>query len=277
MEIDRLKSILESLLFTAEGPLSVDRCRSALGSVERKDVTQGLKELQEEYETQGRGVRLVEVANGFQLRTPKEHAEYVKNLLPVKTARMSRANLETLAIVAYRQPITKAEIEEIRGVNVDGVISTLLERRLVRIVARKDVPGKPFLYGTTKEFLETFNLKDLSGLPTLKEMEEMTLALPDDTTLGSESGGVDPEGVSGGPEDDAAMSSSPVTETEARATDGEVGLEAVEPASAPAGTVNPDQVNERSQDLAAAAETEEPGQFETPGDGLESAETEEKE
>jgi segregation and condensation protein B len=180
MDSDRLRSILESLLFAADGPLSVDRLRSAIGGdVERKEVAQALKELQEEYETQQRGVRLLEVANGFQLRTPREHAEYVKNLVPVKTARMSRANLETLAIVAYKQPITKAEIEDIRGVNVDGVVSTLLERRLIRIVARKDVPGKPFLYGTTKEFLETFNLKDLSGLPTLKEMEEMTQALAD--------------------------------------------------------------------------------------------------
>ena len=88
---------------------------------------------------------------------------------------MGRATLETLAIVAYRQPITKAEIEAIRGVDVDGVITTLLERNLVRAVARKDVPGRPFLYGTTPEFLELFNLKDLAQLPTLKEMEEMTL------------------------------------------------------------------------------------------------------
>jgi segregation and condensation protein B len=186
MEADRLKSILESLLFTAEGPSSVDRLRGAIGSIERRDVTQALKELQEEYETQKRGVRLMEVANGFQLRTPKEHAEYIKNLVPVKTARMSHANLETLAIIAYKQPITKAEIEEIRGVNVDGVVSTLLDRRLVRIVARKDVPGKPFLYGTTKEFLEIFNLKDLAGLPTLKEMEEMSRALADDARFAPE-------------------------------------------------------------------------------------------
>lgn len=177
MESERLRSILESLLFAADGPLSVDRLRAAIGDVERREVALALKELQEEYETQRRGLRLVEVANGFQLRTPSEYAEYVKNLVPVKTARMSRANLETLAIVAYKQPITKAEIEDIRGVSVDGVVSTLLERRLIRIVARKDVPGKPFLYGTTKEFLEIFNLKDLSGLPTLKEMEEMTQAL----------------------------------------------------------------------------------------------------
>jgi len=201
MAADRLKSILESLLFTAEGPLSVDRLRSAIGNIERKDVTQALQELQEEYETQQRGVRLMEVANGLQLRTPKEHAEYIKNLVPVKTARMSHANLETLAIVAYKQPITKAEIEEIRGVNVDGVVSTLLDRRLVRIVARKDVPGKPFLYGTTKEFLETFNLKDLAGLPTLKEMEEMSRALADDARFapggtvdrGPEAGDREPE------------------------------------------------------------------------------------
>ena len=90
---------------------------------------------------------------------------------------MSRANLETLAIIAYRQPVTRAEIEEIRGVNVDGVVSTLLERRMIRIVARKDVPGKPFLYGTTREFLEAFNLKDLKSLPTLQEMEDMTRTL----------------------------------------------------------------------------------------------------
>jgi len=180
MESDRLMSILESLLFAADGPVAVDRLRNAVGAeVERKEVVGALKDLQQEYETQRRGLRLMEVANGFQLRTPGEHAEYVKNLVPVKTARMSRANLETLAIVAYKQPITKAEIEDIRGVNVDGVVSTLLERRLIRIVARKDVPGKPFLYGTTKDFLETFNLKDLSGLPTLKEMQEMTQALAD--------------------------------------------------------------------------------------------------
>jgi segregation and condensation protein B len=94
---------------------------------------------------------------------------------------MSRATLETLAIVAYKQPITRSEIEAIRGVDVDGVLATLLERRLIRIVARKDVPGRPYLYGTTSEFLATFNLKDLTHLPTLKEMEEMTSPPPDET------------------------------------------------------------------------------------------------
>ena len=179
METERLKAVIESLLFAADGPVSADRLKSALGEeIPRKEITDALGDLREEYERTGRGLRLVEVANGYQLRTPKEHAEFVRRLTAVKPARMSRANLETLAIIAYRQPVTRAEMEEIRGVNVDGVVATLLDRRLIRIVARKDVPGKPFLYGTTREFLEAFNLKDLAGLPTLQEMEEMTGMLP---------------------------------------------------------------------------------------------------
>ena len=124
-------------------------------------------------------VRLVEVAGGYQFRTAKANADWVKKFLGGRPARIGRATLETLAIIAYRQPITRAEIEAIRGVDVDGVINTLLDRSLIRAVARKDVPGRPFLYGTTPEFLQLFNLKDLTHLPTLKEMEEITLpAIP---------------------------------------------------------------------------------------------------
>ena len=178
MENEQLKAVIESLLLAADGPVSADRLRNAVGDeIPRKEITDALGELRDEYERTGRGLRLAEVANGYQLRTPREHAEFVRRLTAVRPARMSRANLETLAIIAYRQPVTRAEIEEIRGVNVDGVVSTLLERRMIRIVARKDVPGKPFLYGTTREFLEAFNLKDLKSLPTLQEMEDMTLAL----------------------------------------------------------------------------------------------------
>lgn len=189
MDGEQLKAILESLLLAADGPVSADRLRSVVSEeMPRKEVTDALRELQQEYERPGRGLRLVEVANGYQLRTPPEHAEFVRRLTAVRPARMSRANLETLAIIAYRQPVTRAEIEEIRGVNVDGVVSTLLERRMIRIVARKDVPGKPFLYGTTREFLEAFNLKDLKSLPTLQEMEDMTQALrqsPEEVAEGS--------------------------------------------------------------------------------------------
>ena len=187
MEHDRLRSVLESLLFAAETPLTVHRLSEVLGGIEKKEIVAVLEELQAEYETAGRGFRLIEVAGGYQMRTPKENADWVKSLFRGRPARISRATLETLAIIAYKQPIIRAEIEAIRGVDVDGVLSTLLERRLVRIVARKDVPGRPFLYGTTTEFLELFNLKDLANLPTLKEMEEMTLP-PENSDLSSEEG-----------------------------------------------------------------------------------------
>ena len=175
MEHDELKSIIESLLFVADGPQTLHRIGEVLDQADRQAIQSVLTELQSEYESQNRGIRLVEVAGGYQLRTTKANADWVKKFLGGRPARMGKATLETLAIVAYRQPITKAEVEAIRGVDVDGVISTLLERNLIRAVARKDVPGRPFLYGTTPEFLQLFNLKDLSHLPTLKEMEEISL------------------------------------------------------------------------------------------------------
>jgi segregation and condensation protein B len=175
MEREEVKSIVESLLFVADGPQSVQRFNEVLDGVEKELVHTVLTELQSELDAQNRGIRLVEVAGGYQLRTAKANADWVKKFLGGRPARMGRATLETLAIIAYRQPITKAEIEAIRGVDVDGVLTTLLDRNLIRAVARKDVPGRPFLYGTTPEFLQLFNLKDLTHLPTLKEMEEITL------------------------------------------------------------------------------------------------------
>ena len=184
MEREEIKSVIESLLFVAEAPLTVQRLGEVLEGVAKEDIRSTLDELHAELEANRRGVRLVEVgllavvltvAAGYQLRTAKVNADWVKKFLGGRPARMGRATLETLAIIAYRQPITRAEIEAIRGVDVDGVINTLLDRSLIRAVARKDVPGRPFLYGTTPEFLQLFNLKDLTHLPTLKEMTEMTL------------------------------------------------------------------------------------------------------
>lgn len=175
MERKDLKSIVESLLFVADGPLTLHRLGEVLEDADKDEILAALHELQAEFENDRRGVRLAEVAGGYQLRTAAVNADWVKKFLGGRPARMSRATLETLAIIAYRQPVTKAEIEAIRGVDVDGVVTTLLERNLIRAVARKDVPGRPFLYGTTAEFLQLFNLKDLSHLPTLKEMEEITL------------------------------------------------------------------------------------------------------
>ncbi len=182
MEREDVKSILESLLLVADGPQSVQRFSEVLDGTNKDIIESALRELQSEFETENRGIRLVEVAGGYQLRTPKANADWVKKFLGGRPARMGKATLETLAIIAYRQPITRAEIEAIRGVDVDGVIATLLERNLIRAVARKDVPGRPFLYGTTAEFLQLFNLQDLSQLPTLKEMEEISLPeVPGDT------------------------------------------------------------------------------------------------
>lgn len=175
MEREEIRSIVESLLFVADGPQSLQRFGEVLEGVNRETIQSILNELQTDLEMQNRGTRLVEVAGGYQLRTPKSNADWVKKFLGGRPSRMGKATLETLAIIAYRQPITRAEIEAIRGVDVDGVVNTLLERNLIRAVARKDVPGRPFLYGTTPEFLQLFNLKDLSQLPTLKEMDEISL------------------------------------------------------------------------------------------------------
>ena len=178
MEGETLKSIAESLLFVAEGPLTLQRLAEVIEGADKSEITAALEKIRTDLESNRRGVRLVEVAGGYQLRTPRENADWVKKFLGGRPARMGRATLETLAIIAYRQPVTKAEIEAIRGVDVDGVVNTLMERSLIRAVGRKDVPGRPFLFGTTPEFLQLFNMKDLSELPTLKELDEITLPEP---------------------------------------------------------------------------------------------------
>ena len=192
MEREKLKSVIESLMFVSEAILNLDRFSTIIEGVEKKEILSAIEDLQSEYENQERGIRLVEVGGGYQLRTPKENTDWIRILFRSKAARMSKPTLETLAIVAYKQPITRGEIEHIRGVSVDGIIGTLLERQWVRIVGRKDVPGKPFLYGTTREFLELFNLKDLTGLPTLKELEEIAQPeIPEQESLPAEESKVD--------------------------------------------------------------------------------------
>lgn len=188
MERSRLKSVVESLLFVSESAVTLERISALLEGVERKEILSVVEELRSEYEAQGRGFCLVEVASGFQMRTPKENADWVKSFLRGRAARMSRATLETMAIIAYKQPVTRVEIEQVRGVGIEGVLSTLMERSLVRIVGRKDIPGRPFLYSTTRDFLELFGLNDLTGLPTLKEMEEVSLPqIPENETPAAES------------------------------------------------------------------------------------------
>lgn len=169
-----LKAILEAMLFVSSEPLSLTRFVSVLGDVTKAEVERVLRMLADDLEVEGRGVRLVEIAGGYRLVTKQEYATWIKRLDKVKSsAKLSRSALESLAIIAYKQPIVRSEIEEIRGVETSGVVRTLLERKLVRIVGRKEVPGRPIMYGTTKYFLEHFGLNDLSQLPPLREFKEL--------------------------------------------------------------------------------------------------------
>jgi segregation and condensation protein B len=171
---EELKPILEALLFVSHEPVTLERLTAALGMVPKADVRQALAELKAEYEKAERGVQVSEIAGGFQLTTRPEYAPWIKSLGKSKVApKLSRSGLESLAIIAYRQPIVRAEIEAIRGVETSGVLRTLLERKLVRIVGRKDVPGRPIMYGTTKYFLQHFGLSDLGELPPLREFKEL--------------------------------------------------------------------------------------------------------
>lgn len=169
----RLKSILEALIFVSEQPISLDKMAGVLPDCPRQRLKELLSELEEEYREREGALEIVEVANGYQFRTRPEFSPWIGRLRQQKFARLSRAALETLAIVAYRQPVTRAEAESIRGVDSGAVLGTLLERRLLRILGRKEVAGRPILYGTTPEFLELFGLKSLKDLPTLREIKEI--------------------------------------------------------------------------------------------------------
>ena len=177
MEAEHLKSILESLLFAAGEPVSMARLQAALDDPPRAEIQRALAAMTADYAAHNRGLRLEEVAGGYQLRTLKEHAPYVRKLLAARPPRLSRPLLETVAIIAYRQPVTRPELEQLRGVDSGGVLETLLERRLIKIAGRKEAPGRPIIYATTPEFLETFGLKDLDGLPDLKEFREIERAV----------------------------------------------------------------------------------------------------
>lgn len=166
----RLESIVESLLFAAGSPVGIARLVEVLNGPPPREVKRVLERLAAHYETHARGIRLVCVAGGYQFRTAPENHEWVRALLRERPARLGRAALETLAVIAYKQPVTRAEIEAVRGVDAESALSTLLAKRLIKIAGRKEAVGRPLLYATTAEFLEVFGLKDLSELPALKEI-----------------------------------------------------------------------------------------------------------
>jgi len=169
----RNRSVIEALLFASSRPLTLENLAEITGLV-KPGVRELLEELRSEYEGRGGGFGLTEVAGGFQLRTLPEFSEEVAKLFQVKSRRrFSRSSLETLSIIAYRQPVTRAGIEHIRGVDCGAVLKTLLTQAMVRVLGRKEAPGRPILYGTTREFLEYFGLRDLDSLPTLEEVTEL--------------------------------------------------------------------------------------------------------
>ena len=171
----RNKGVVEALLIAADDPLGASRLSSVLGRhTGAKEIRAYVNDLNEEYAQTGRSFRVVEVAGGFQLAVHGEFAPWIRQLMREKIApRLSQASLETLAILAFKQPITKAEVEHIRGVSVDGVLRQLMEKGLIRISGRSDAPGRPLLYGTTRDFLKHFGLKTLSDLPRIRELEEL--------------------------------------------------------------------------------------------------------
>ena len=223
--MDPLKRVIEALLFSSERPLSAAECVKYLkGAVEsapeddevramaktkQDEVALAMRELHEEYAEQQRGFCLVESAAGWKVVTTPESAPWVRQLFPEnRPARLSPSSLETLAIIAYRQPLTRADIEAVRGVNVDGVMQTLLERGVIRITGRAEVPGRPLLYGTTEFFLEHFGLRSLDELPNCEELRRVDLptAAVDESqpTLPLETPGEGGNGTEASPEPAAA-------------------------------------------------------------------------
>ena len=179
--MENLKYIIESLLFVAQEPLSVERLKKILITAGASDIKNALQELADEYETRKGGFYLNEVAGGFQIRTRSEYTSWIKRFIQPNPPRLSRASLETLAIIAYKQPIIRSDIENLRGVDCGGILRVLLKRKFIRILGRKELPGRPLIYATTKRFLEIFDLKDLKDLPTPKEIEELGNSATDKT------------------------------------------------------------------------------------------------
>jgi len=171
------KAVLEALLFASERPLTLEQMKNTLDNLETNEIRGLLAELDLEYEKANRGMRIIEIAGGFQMITAPGFASFLKKLYKQRNIeRLSQPALETLAIVAYKQPVTKMEIEALRNVNIDGVMQTLLDKEMIRVTGRKNAPGRPKVYGTTRQFMEHFGLKSLEELPKIENFSQMQLA-----------------------------------------------------------------------------------------------------
>jgi segregation and condensation protein B len=166
-----IKPILESLLFVSESPVRLETLVEILPESNKETILEGIHRIKTEYEDSSKGLELVEIAGGYQFRTKPKWAEWINRLKKTKAVKLSQSALETLAIIAYRQPVIRPAIEEIRGVDSGWILRTLLEKGLIKIMGRRDLPGRPIIYGTTKSFLELFGLNTLSDLPPPKEIQ----------------------------------------------------------------------------------------------------------
>jgi segregation and condensation protein B len=211
MDHDQKKRIVEALILAASEPLPAARIAEIVPRATPARVREWIETLNKEYAEQDRAFEIWEVAGGYQLRTRAELAPWVQQLQKLRAARLSTAALETLSVVAYRQPITRADIEHVRGVDVGATLRGLVERKLVRIAGHRDVPGRPMLYATTRRFLEVFGLRRLEDLPTLRDLEELAgedafaalgspprLETPEDSAPGEPA--AEPEEVTAAPE-----------------------------------------------------------------------------
>jgi segregation and condensation protein B len=173
MDASEQRRIIEALILASPEPITLARLVQIVPDLSSGDAKDRINELNTEYAEQDRSFEIWEVAGGFQIRTRAEFSGYLQQLRRERPLRLSKAALETLAVVAYKQPVTRAEVEAVRGVDSGAVVKSLLERRLVRIVGHREVPGRPLLYGTSRRFLEIFGLESIKQLPSLRELEEL--------------------------------------------------------------------------------------------------------
>ena len=174
MERSEIKAVIEAMLISTEEPLAIEQMRLVFDNVDVSLIKAAISDLKQEYEDTQRSFEINEVAGGYQIGTKIKFAKYLRKLFSNKhTDRLSKPSLETLAIIAYKQPVTRLDVEEIRGVNVDGVVRSLLEKGLIKIKGRKEVIGRPFLYGSSNLFLKYFGLKTLADLPPIEQFKEV--------------------------------------------------------------------------------------------------------
>ena len=178
-QLKNYKSAIEALLFVSEKPVILDQLKEVFPELKPSEIHDLIKCIQEEYVNREAGMVVVEIAGGFQMLSNSQAAPYIREFYKTKTKeKLSKPALESLAIIAYKQPVGRAEVEVIRGVNSDGTIAHLLNKGLIKITGRKEVPGRPFLYGTTKEFLEYFGLKSIEDLPKIEEFSQLGVDMP---------------------------------------------------------------------------------------------------